>query len=286
MNLDKNDIKTRNKLANMNNFHENISWDINSGWEDYQRKYSNKKQTFSYIRLSVAAAVIFAIVTVGIVISNKSGYDNLEISTLNQKKDILLMDGSKIWMNINTQVKVSGQKIKINGEAYFELKGKNQYKIQTPQGDLFAEQSDFNIKARKKSENALLTVSNGAVEILWESDISLKTTVSNGFEARILPKIAIVQRPIEDINYLAWKTENLHFENTPFYFVVDKLEELNNIKIYVSANELRYCRVNENFHTLSTSEILKELSKSLNFKLNVNGQQVSIEGGGCSQGKL
>jgi len=282
MNLDKNDIEIRNKLANMDNFSEKIHWKVNKGWEDYQRKYSNRKHTFRYIKLSVAAAVILVIVSMGIVISNKSGQNNLNISTLDQKKDILLSDGSKIYMNINTHVKISGRKIKINGEAYFELKGKNQYKIQTPQGVFFAEQSDFNIKARKQSQNALLTVSMGVVDILWKSDISIKTSVSNGFEASILPEIAIVQRPIEDLNYLAWKTEELHFENTPFYFVVDKLEELNNIEITLSTNELRYCRVNENFHTLSTSEILKELSKSLNFKLIVNGQQVFIKGAGCS----
>jgi transmembrane sensor len=282
MNLDKNDIKTRNKITNINNFPENISWEVNKGWEDYQRKYSNKKRTFTYIRLSVAAAVILAIVSVAIVALNKSGHDNLEISTLDHKKDILLNDGSKIWMNINTQIKISGRKIEINGEAYFELKGKNKYKIQTPHGDLFAEQSDFNIKARKQSEYALLTVSMGVVDILWESDISLKTTVSNGFEAKILPKIAIIQRPNEDLNYLAWKTEDLHFENTPFYYVIDKLEELNNINIVLSTNELRYCRISENYNTLSSIEILKELSKSLYFKLIINGQLFLIEGDGCS----
>ncbi|TKG97453.1 FecR family protein [Puteibacter caeruleilacunae] len=281
MNLDNNDIKTRKKLVDMNNFPENISWEVNDGWKDYQRKYSSRKQTFTFIRMAVAAAIILAIVTVGLVLTNKSGQVNLQVSTLEQKKDILLNDGSKIWMNSNTQIRISGRKIELSGEAYFELKGNNQYQIQTPRGVLFAEQADFNIKARQQSEDALLTVSMGAVDILWESDISLKTNVPKGFEAKILPKIAIIQRPIEDVNYLAWKTEKLHFENTPFYYVINKLEELENINIVLSNNELRYCRISESYNTLSSTEILKEISKSLNFKLNIDGQHFLIEGDEC-----
>ncbi|MBS2099840.1 FecR family protein [Carboxylicivirga linearis] len=282
MNLNKNDIEIRKKLANMDNFPEDITWDVNNGWEDYQKKYSNRRHTFRLNSLSIAAAVIIAIVSIGIAISIISKQNNIYINTTDHKKDILLSDGSIIWLNINSEIKIAGKKIKLNGEAYFELKGDNQYKIQTPQGDLFAEHSYFNIKARKISKKAILTVSMGTVDILWKSDISLKTTVPNGFEACILPEIAIIQRPLEDRNYLAWKTEELHFENTPFYYVVDKLEDLNKIKINLSTNELRYCRVNENFHTLSPNEILTELSKSLNFKLNINDHQVYIEGDGCS----
>jgi ferric-dicitrate binding protein FerR (iron transport regulator) len=212
----------------------------------------------------------------------------IKVATDTEKNSITLNDGSRVWLNRNTKVTVDqrNDKIRLTGEAYFEFTGETQYQIKTQHGNFTAKLADFNLSSRKKSQRATLAVTNGKVTAIWNKEKELKSTVTSGMQADIVPNIILAISPLEDPNYLAWKTGRLNFENTPLFYVVKKLEKLNNIQIKIENKTLRYCRMNSEFHSTDVKEVLNEIPNYLDCKVLKKGNKYIIKGKGCNHNDM
>jgi transmembrane sensor len=275
----------RDELVKLQDIPDGVKWNAEYGWKQYKKKYVSKINRKLKYWLS-AVAVILIFVATFIVMKYVNTNDNNIIqfaSDIENKREILLHDGSKIWLNYNSSVKINlkSAKIEVEGEAYFELTGKQEYSISSPHSSYKAGDCAFNLKSREKEDGALLTVSAGQLTIIWVSDITDYFIVEAGNQAKIVPHVAIVKTPTFDANYLAWKNEELHFNDTPLYFVFDKLEELNDIRIDVTDKDIRYCRITSDFKTLSAMEVLQKISEYFNYHLEYKGNIFLIEGEGC-----
>ena len=285
MNIDSEDQKIRDELSNLGNLPKSIDWNAITGWEQYKKKYKRRKKIMVIQWISVAATLLFGL----LLMLNELPYskDNklLELnSDDNKKAEMVLADGSKIWLNYNSSLTVNlkNSEIELEGEAYFELSTKIEYKIRSLHGKYLTKASAFNLKTRKREDSAILSVSKGKVNIIWGSDNTQKPIVEAGIQARIVPNVAVVNIPIYDTNYLSWKTEELHFDNTPLYCVIDKLEELNHIEIDVADINIRYCRISSDFKTVATKEVLQKISEYLNYTIEYKGNILLIKGTGCN----
>jgi len=275
----------RNKINALSEVPENIDWNVEEGWRKYRKKYrfSGKRKLLYW---STAAAAVLLLVALLFVLPY-NGEKKLKVSTKEGKTNITLQDGSKIWLNRNTQLTVNQKEdlIKINGEIYVELSGGSSYKIITPNGDFRSEYGDFNLFSRKKNKRAVISVVKGNVEAFWDIEKKIKTTVTEGTQAEIIPQVALVQAPIDDPNFLAWKTGQLRFNNTPLFSVIKKLEELNDIDIRIQNEDIRYCRMNSVFQTLSTDSVLNKLPEDLNLHIRKEGETYLLSGKGCDNKK-
>ena len=286
MKIENKDQNIRDEINNLEDLPNDINWTTEMGWEHYKKKYTyrNKKRIIHWI-LAAAAILFFGLVWMfnELHYSNKNNLFELRSNNI-KKEEIVLKDGSKIWLNYNSSLIIDQKKnkIAIEGEAYFELSTKNKYAISSPHGKYITKASVFNLSTREKEAGAMLTVSKGEVNIIWESDITQNSIVEAGIQAKIIPKVAIVKIPIFDTNYLSWKTEELHFDNTPLYCVIDKLKELNNSDIEVIDNNIRYCRISSDFNTVSTKEVLQKMTKYLNYTIEYTGKKFIIKGDGCN----
>ncbi len=276
------DREIRSKINALSDIPEDIAWNVEEGWRKYRKKYkvSGKRKLLYW---STAAAAVLLLVML-LFVFPYNGKKKLKVSTQEEKTNITLQDGSRIWLNRNTNLTVNQKEdlIKINGEIYAELSGGSSYKIITPNGDFRAEYGHFNLYSRKKNKRAVITVVKGNVEAFWDIDKKLKTTVTEGTQAEVIPKVALVQAPIDDPNFLAWKTGQLRFNNTPLFSVIKKLEELNNIDIRIQNENIRYCRMNSVFQTLSTDSVLNKLPENLNLHVRKEGDTYLLSGKGCN----
>ncbi len=285
MNPEELDGRIRDEINNLQRPQENIKWNVKTGWERYKRKYVYKKKRRNIWYTSAAAALFVALILTLIKPFRPKDKDLLTFVTDSiQKKEILLKDGSKIWLNTSSYTKINLKKneIELEGEAYLELSGEHEYSISSPHSEYNASACAFNLKSRKKEDGAILTVSAGEVAIFWVSDITGIFVVEAGNQAKIVPRVAIVKIPIFDVNYLAWKTKELHFDNTPLYYVFEKLEELNDIRIDVTDKSIRYCRISTDFKTLSAAEVLRKISEYFDYRLDYKENTFLIEGKGCN----
>jgi ferric-dicitrate binding protein FerR (iron transport regulator) len=277
-----NDKQIREKINTLNEIPENIDWNVDKGWKQYRQKYRfSEKKKFLY--WSTAAAAILLLVILLFVVPYNSG-KTLQVSTQEGKTNITLKDGSKIWLNQHTKLTVNQKEglIKLRGEIYAELSGESEYKISTPNGKFRSEYSHFNLNSREENKRAVVSVAKGSVVAFWDVKKRLKSTITKGIQAEIIPKVALVQAPIDDPNYLAWKTGQLKFNNTPLFSVIKKLEELNDINIHIQNKELRYCRMNSNFHSLSADTILRELPEYMDLQVIKKDNTYFLSGNGCN----
>jgi len=279
----KKNSEIRKEIFELTDIPIEVSWNEEKGWSQYKRKYHLFRRRTLY--LGVAAATGLIIIAISFFVLNFSNKNStIELSTNDcQKKELLLPDGSRVWTNHNTTVKVDLRKkdIEIVGEAYLELANKNDYQVTFPQGKLRTRGSKFNVKALRNSEDALITDREGNVEMIWESDTIMTSIVEPEEQAKIIPQVALVKMQNQDNNYLAWKTDELYFENRPLYYVVEKLEDLYGVEITLSENNLRYCTITSDFKSATLNSIMNELQKQLDSKIENLGKKYLIVGNGC-----
>ncbi len=281
-----NDRKIKDALDNLPDLPNGVSWNTEKGWNKFAEKYKQGKNLHMVRWLLVAAAITLVVVVVKSVLYQKSTENKIiEISTTdNQKKELELWDGTTIWLNSNTSLIVDTlqKEINIEGEAYFEFSDRNTFTLASPHGKYMTQGGCFNLRSRTKDEGALLIVDKNHVSILWDNDVKYVSVVDSGIKAKIVPCVAIIKVTNDDPNYLAWKTGELHFTNTPMYCIIEKLEELNNTIINVSNKNIRYCRVSSDFKTLAANSVLIELTQYLNFRIENEPKGYRLIGDGCN----
>lgn len=276
--------RIKKEIIELKGLPDDVKWTEERGWSRYNKKYRSRKQSKLFYWKAVAA-VVFVAILVSILVNSYSNKNRIiELSSSSQqKKELVLADGSRIWINYNTLVRINNKKreIEIVGEAYLELTENVNYKLRFPQGKLQTEGCKFNIRALENSEEALVTVSKGNLEMIWESDITLLEQVEANEQVKIIPQLALVKTENPDNNYLAWKTEELHFKNAPLFAVIDKLEDIHDVEIELSEHDLRYCTVSSEFKSATLTTIMNELQKQLDSKVENIGNKYLIVGDGC-----
>lgn len=269
--------KIAEKIKNLNTVPKNIGWTPDLGWANYKKKYITGKIIKRITIFSTAVAAI-SLLCIFLLIPEGNSH-TIKKSTSDEIQEIVLNDGSRIWLNKNSTLKINQKKntIRLKGEIYAELSGLNEYVIISPHTRLNATNGHFNLKSREEKKRATLTVEEGAIEALWDHDRKLTTSITEGIQAEIIPETALVQAPLKDPNYLAWKTGELEFQNTPLYTVLKKLEELNDIKIHIENSDIRYCKINEKFSSTNPEQILNSLSGNIPYKTEKKGENYFIE---------
>jgi ferric-dicitrate binding protein FerR (iron transport regulator) len=161
---------------------------------------------------------------------------SIEVATLQgEKKEIVLPDGSHVWLNSLSKIiysdKFEGKERKVNltGEAYFEV-AKNPSRpfiIDAVNAVTTVLGTAFNVRARVEEKLVVVTVAEGKVAFTGKEALS-KTSVKlmagdQGILNLETKKLENVKN--DDPNFLAWKTGKLVFKNTSLKQVVAKLTD-------------------------------------------------------------
>jgi transmembrane sensor len=210
---------------------------------------------------------------------------------LNQKKQVVLPDGSRIWVNSASQLKYpqvfSGKtrEVYLSGEAYFDIHhdAARPFIIHTGKVVTTVLGTAFNIKEDNQQHTVTVTVTRG------------KVSVANGHQPLgiITPNQQIsfntvsqqyVQRNIDTKEAIAWQESDLHFDNITFEDAAAQLQQRFKVKISFANQKLKNCRF--------TGTALKE--ENLNSILNVicafnnatyqtkGDGSIVIDGAGCN----
>ncbi len=191
-----------------------------------------------------------------------------------QKGQLVLSDGTKVWLNSESTLELPGvfgseREVTLSGEAYFEVKSDeaHPFLVQTPKLKIKVTGTTFNIKAYEMDDQIETTLVEGRLSILNsehelvvlkpnESSVysrkenslninKLETKTSNVSEKR-KTKIHIEElSPIELVG--VWKEDKLIFQDESLGNMVLKLERWFNRKIHVSDPNLLVNEYNGKF---------------------------------------
>lgn len=236
-------------------------------------------------RIAVAASILLLIGLSYLVYnsvnpaSNTTQYSSLE----NEIKEVVLSDGSHVWLNENSNLQVTKafnkrqRKVILQGEAYFEVAlNKNKaFKVITSKTTTIVLGTSFNLKADER-DNVQLIVKTGRVEFYNRFSFKKRNVFSAGAKGEYLSASGqILKLTNKNMNYLSWKTGILTFSNTPLDEVCKALKTHYKINIKSTVDNPRFS-LTGTFQNENLEDILSTIAITLDIKVTRSKSGVII----------
>lgn len=260
----------KNWLSNKSYQHEVNNW-LSSNWTNSNEIESNslienviqqinryEKQNKTYLEFSfsgflkvyqkIAAFLLIPILGLGIW-AGISLFSETEVrytetfAPRGQKSQIVLADGTKVWLNSDTKIRYPGnfdkkqREIYLDGEAFFEVtkNEKQPFIVKTSGIDIKVLGTNFNVKAYSEEDQIETSLFEGKILIVNEGNVKsekIETEVNPGqsyLYSKNSNSLSINKFPQDEIN--GWKKNQLIFKDDTFSNLVRKVERWYNVKI-------------------------------------------------------
>lgn len=210
---------------------------------------------------------------------------------IHQKKELILADGSKVWINESSELKYpkefSGQirEVYLSGEAYFDIKHdpSKPFIIHTGKITTTVLGTAFNIKEDPELHTVVVTVTRGKVGVA-NGNKQLGIITPNQQISFNLSDQKAVQTLVDASQVIAWKEKDLHFDNITFAEAAAQLQQRFHIKISFTNEKLKNCQFTG---TALNGEKLDKILKVIcifnnaTYKKDTDGN-ILIDGQGCN----
>lgn len=245
-----------------------------------------------------AAAVIIAATVIGVMVMRISFVTDKQLALQQEthpvihkgKQFVQLPDGSTVLLNENSELKfedsfgVSNREVTLEGEGYFDVAhdATKPFVVHTGKVNTRVLGTAFNIKAYADQAEVSVTVTRGRVQvgddqrtyaIITPNEQIVVNTSSNEF----------VQSTIDAQTATSWKNKHFIIDNVTFAQAAALIEERFNVKVIITNESLKDCKVTAWFvNNENLQQIAEGLSVVYQANATIKGNQVIIEGGqGC-----
>jgi transmembrane sensor len=294
---------------------EDFDADVSAAWQKVaKRTISKEAKIIRYPwsrQLLRIAAVIFVVIGAYWLLENwTQKVVDIVYQTADEKTQITLPDGSKVWLNENTKIsfakKFVPRLIRLEGEAFFEVEhlSKDQpFEILSGETKTTVLGTSFNVRAYAEEQRVEVTVETGKVafekmekgekvkkgekgkkgkKVDGKNDEVAKIVLNAG-DSGVFDKekrsINIKENKNENAN--SWKTEQLSFDNTELSVVKETLERYFDIKINTSDEKILNCHFTGVYQKPEIDQILEVLKFSLNIEIIKDQNEFTLTGEGC-----
>ncbi|HEY0666702.1 MAG TPA: FecR domain-containing protein, partial [Sphingobacteriaceae bacterium] len=205
-----------------------------------------------YLALA-AALLIFSVA--GVMFYRSLQPDMIKIATSDGQKEVLLPDGSKIWLNANSKIEypenighANVREVILEGEAFFEIKRDPERPFTVQSGDTETRVlgTSFNIKELRPGDVSLAVISG---------KVSFKGLKGNTGELILLPgeraeyshKGYLNKSRFNNTNFMYWRDKKLQFNNARLSSVLRTLSETYGVRFHTSDAELLQKHITTSF---------------------------------------
>lgn len=205
-------------------------------------------------------------------------------SGMNEVKEIVLPDSSHVWLNENSSLQIPHaftkrqRKVTLKGEAYFEIKRDETKPFIISAGNTFTEilGTSFNIKMDTLSGNVSVIVHSGKVAFSSSISKSEKSILNPTDEGIFYGSGGrIIRSSNLNINYLAWKTGILTFNDTPLNEVCLELSKYYKKSVKTAA-PISNKSLTGTFKNEKLEDILKTIELTLDVQTETSGNETII----------
>lgn len=201
-------------------------------------------------------------------------YHTLENPAGSKTINIILSDGSKVWLNSGSKLSYpaifTGRKREVNiiGEALFEVKRdtKKPFIVHRGSTQVKVLGTVFNVKAYAENKAVEVTLVKGKVMVL-DSETKRSATLSSGQQAKVGNSLDVVKAPDVEAA-VAWKNETFVFNNQSIEEIGYTLSRWYNVEPEFKSNQ-----TNDLFSGIISRE--SSLNETIEM-LRTGGVQVSL----------
>jgi ferric-dicitrate binding protein FerR (iron transport regulator) len=290
--------KSRQMLENIDNYYRFKKFDSEIAWKKVNSKTnelqtntfqlkSSRKEVFRH--LYKYAAVLLVAIALGYLgyyfgIKNQSVLSNTEISAAEKQvvNEYILPDGSMVALNSNSKLifpkefKTDIREVTIIGEAFFDVKPnpKKPFVIHAGNAEVKVLGTSFNVRAYPENEAVEVVVESGMVQVSkavsneGETIDDSEIILNRGEKGMVFKSNKKLEKSVNrDLNYLAWKTQNLVFNETPLNEVTDYLERVYHIDIQLQEEELNELTLSATFNKKPVDFVLNVIQLTFDLEL-------------------
>lgn len=264
-------------------FDTNKAWlKVNSQIKNAKDEVTDKRSRvihiFSGRRFASAAAILLIIACTWYLLSIPSEV-KWETLTAANNKNIVLPDGSTVWLRKGSTVKWiadfnKNRALQLSGEAFFDVKhveGK-EFSISTDHLIIKVIGTAFSIQSLK-GKNKVVVV-RGKVEVNNKAQEEGKIILAAGEELVSAPD-EFQKSKVSDSNYLSWKTGHLDFKDAPLKKVLEDVSDYYQVPITVNSNNIaEQTHITVRFDKEPIKEVLTEISLITNLEIKKQGDSL------------
>ncbi len=270
--------------------------DVSKEWDQFKKSIEDEENLISIVPAKSSpqtwlrvAAVILLVVVSGIVINYFAAQGEQVYQTAENSETIELPDGSTVNLNRNSRITfrkkfgVQHREITLEGEGFFDVVPSKErpFIIRMQEAEITVLGTAFNVHAYATNKEVTVTVASGVVRLApkqLQQMVELKAGEKGVFDK--LQK-ALTSKQNDDINYLAWKTRKIVFEESNLNQVAEALRSAYGVDVTISADVSAACRVTVTFDNQTLDAVLKVLKSTLDLTYKINGNQIEITKAGC-----
>lgn len=274
--------------------YDNYAPNLNAGWTKVSRETVHKKvvpfrQKSVSFQIIKIAAILLLLLAGGYGVRHvmiKVGMPEGQLfvyQTDNTTKKFILNDGSAIWLNKHSEIRIPGnfnrinRSVSIEGEAYFEVahNAKVPFIISTGNTVIKVMGTAFNVRAIKSDTKVKVTVYSGHVAFYLANEPSKITHLKTGDKGVfIIGTNNITKENSRNSNDLAWKTGTLIFKDATLDELCDALSDYFNTEVKADRRVGDIKKFTGNFHKASLSEILEIVELTLDVEFVKSGNKI------------
>ena len=232
----------------------------------------NTRQRNMLFYLSRIAAILILALLVWYGYNKVSYKESRIVNSSGEKetKELVLPDGTIVTLNSNSTLKYpekfdkTTRNVELVGEAYFEV-AKNPEKpfLISAQNTLTrVVGTAFNLRAIPDEEDVVLTVEEGKVAFSVEENKKLKTVHLSAGDRGIMNKVTqrLTETKNDDANFMARKTKQLVFKNTPLNKVAKDLARYYHVKFEIENPKSDSVEVSIDLNNSTIDQMIEAMS--------------------------
>ena len=201
---------------------------------------------------------------------------------------IVLPDGSKVWLNSNSQIMYPSyfegdtREVSIIGEAYFTVIGNPEKPFFVNVNNTFnlkVTGTEFNIEAYPSTSTFLTTLVKGSVELVSAHHPGNSILTLNPGEQALWDtnEKTLNVRKVNTIAFTSWKDGKIIFKNSPIDEIAATLGKRFNANFLISPGLKDYCFTGT-FTNLQLVQILEHFKISSNIRYEIKGLELNADG--------
>ncbi len=248
---------------------------------------------FNLLRYAAIFVALVALGSITFMLTNRPAKKVEELSSLSapgmktvqtvanpsEITSIVLPDGTNVKMNANStlqypdQFAVGSRKVKLSGEAYFEVvhDAANPFIVELTNLEVEDLGTSFMISAYPGKDRVEVNVTSGSVR-LREKNQKEEALLVAGWNGKYNSEIGKIEVTNElDTNYLSWITREVSFHHTPLSTVFEELENVYHVKIAFTDPAIADIPYTANFEKFDLGDIVKIIAQTHHLSVKKEG---------------
>ncbi|MFK7807109.1 MAG: FecR family protein, partial [Saprospiraceae bacterium] len=241
----------------------------------------------SYAKLlSIAAAAAVLLVAGWWLFNLNSGSTDLIVSSEDSFKEQKLSDGTQVNLNQHSTIGYADaadgtRQVVLDGDAFFDVKRDETrpFVISADEVAIKVLGTSFYVDARDDQDQIQVIVASGTVAV----EVDNKKVILEKGDIGVYTKSnqQLVKKQNQDVNYMAWKTGKLVYEEALLGKVIFDLNRTFHADIRLEPAGLKNCTLTAVYENQTLESILVILEKTLNLNANSNGERIVLSGSPC-----